>query len=213
MKQKIYFPLAITFIILCAVLLILVILQYGLIPGLKLPTCCLGESSEESSKQPSEQSSNQITEDETSNWNTYRNEEYGFEIEYHNSVSVYERKGYVQFTPQGEVYEQSHPRTFLVISAKRVDEQKTLDDLLKEDWEFYPFIDEIKKDVSIEGLQGYLVYFLSPAYGTFYGHCYYIVKKGDIFIDIERGDWGLEFSSCGEDLDFNQMISTFRFIE
>jgi len=43
MKQKISFPLSIAFIILSALFLIVVILQYGLIPNVQLPTCCLGE--------------------------------------------------------------------------------------------------------------------------------------------------------------------------
>ena len=94
-----------------------------------------------------------------------------------------------------------------------MDQQKTLEDLLKEEWELYPLIDEIKKDISIDGLQGYLIYISSPAYETSYGHCHYVAKKDGVLINIQRGDWGLEFSSCGEDIDFNQMLSTFRFID
>jgi hypothetical protein len=67
MKKKVNFPLAITFVVLCGVLLVVVILQYGLIPGIKI-----------FSGQPSDQ----ITEDETPNWRIYRNEEYGFEIKH-----------------------------------------------------------------------------------------------------------------------------------
>lgn len=86
MKQKISFPLAITFVIVCAALLIVVVLQYGLIPGIKLPTCCLDELSE--------QSSEQIAEDETSGWKTYRSEYYGFEIKYPEDWSVIESEVY-----------------------------------------------------------------------------------------------------------------------
>ena len=67
MKKKISFPLAITFIAFSALLLIVVILQYGLIPGIKLPTCCLGEPLE---RPLLEQPSWKITEDDIADCKT-----------------------------------------------------------------------------------------------------------------------------------------------
>ena len=81
MKNKVNSLLAIIFVVLSACFLIVIVLQYGLIPGIQLPTCCLGEPLE----QPFlEQPSWKIIKDETADWETYRNEEYGFEIKYPN---------------------------------------------------------------------------------------------------------------------------------
>lgn len=57
MNKKIYFPIAITFIVLCGVLLIVVVLQYGLIPEIRIPLFSFLEKE-------SEEKSDQITEDE-----------------------------------------------------------------------------------------------------------------------------------------------------
>lgn len=70
MKQKISFPLAITLIVVLSILAVVVVLQYGFILRINY--------SGRSLKQPLDQ----ITEDETSDWKTYRNEEVGYEIKY-----------------------------------------------------------------------------------------------------------------------------------
>ena len=87
MKNKVNSLLAIIFVVLSACFLIVIVLQYGLIPGIQLPTCCLGEPLE----QPFlEQPSWKIIKDETADWEIYRNEEYGYSFKYPLGTDIYE---------------------------------------------------------------------------------------------------------------------------
>jgi hypothetical protein len=87
----------------------------------------------------------------------------------------------------------------------KVASQESLEELIKDF--------NVISDININNIQGYLSHSSSQAYGSFYGKCHSLLKKDDIFVDIFRGDWGLESSHCGNDLYFNQILSTFRFIE
>lgn len=67
MNKKINFPLVITLIVLCGVLLIIIVLQYSFIPGIKIPLF---------------NSLDKESEDEIADWKTYYDEKCHFRIKY-----------------------------------------------------------------------------------------------------------------------------------
>ena len=72
MNKKVSTPIAISIIVLCAFLAGLILIgKYGFFP-----------EKETHLSKPSEKTEEVVTEDETTDWKTYRNEEYGFEIKY-----------------------------------------------------------------------------------------------------------------------------------
>jgi len=80
MNKKISFPITITFIILCGVLLIVVVLQYDFIPGIKIPLFGFLEKESE-----------ELLEGETSDWKIYSYKGkagYEFEFKYPEIITI-----------------------------------------------------------------------------------------------------------------------------
>jgi len=167
-----------------------------------------------------------LIEDETANWKTYRNEEYGFEIKYPEDWESLEREylkveefrpldlvGGVDFTPKNKVYPvealpgaQQYPVTILV--NKRSLKEYVY--LITE-----KFAGKIKREVIINNLT--FVEF-EPTDGT----TEFVVEKPkkdgciSIYNNIRAISLTGSISSEEESefqIIFNQMLSTFRFLE
>jgi len=190
MNKKISFPIAIIIILVCAISVAgLAAWQYLEIPK--------GEEISEGA----------ALEDETADWKTYRNEEYGFEIKYPSNLGVFGGENVINFH-QVVPYLGIDPEITIIV---RDNPQQ----LSFEQWlEQYKKEEEIriseKEPIVIGGVSG--IKFLEEAepyklgmgpfdFWVVCGHgwsriyCLYIYKNSE-FLQV-----------------FNQMISTFRFLE
>ncbi len=198
MNKKISSIPAISIIVLCALLagtvLVLACLQVK--DGLSLY----------SSKEPQ-------LEDETADWKTYRNDEYGFEVKYLKDWYVWEKENPLAAgTEQGPEYiihftnypyeGGYYPEDFQGISIE-------IEDFLKESVKdiYLPILEELKKggagveEINIDTEKGYkktVEYFQNDVIE------FYILKNNNLYY--------FHTHNFSEEV-FNQMLSTFRFIE
>ena len=207
MKKKINFPLAIIFIVLCGALLAVVVLK-----------CCY-------LSKPSEQPSEQTTEDETADWKTYRNEEYGFEINYPENYVVEEDLELKELKIRPE-----ESKFYYFLGVVDINIHINTDNLSINDWvngKFSNAFDIDINEISINGLKGIelytgccggcerriyfpnnnLIYSISLLQGSPGGSK---LCQDDICIDCELCCFDI---SGQRELTFNQMLSSFRFIE
>jgi len=133
-------------------------------------------------------------EDETADWKTYRNEEYGFEIKYPEDWYINERKGNDVLTPWFTIVE-------LILNEKEPDKYEkpfTSINIQNEkfvlgtrDWKEFK-LGQIDAEISCDTKIGCEIIFWSSNLQSFY-----IKTKNDPFFDKIT----------------NQILSTFRFLE
>jgi hypothetical protein len=225
MKNKVNSLLAITFVVLSACFLIVIVLQYGLIPGIQLPTCCLGEPLE----QPLlEQPSWKLIKDETADWETYRNEEYGFEIKHPSDWRKSEGgmgEGSISFSDSENV------AGLILWKFEDYSKFKEGIDSERQFLEDSLYVEDIKEErIILDGIEvDKLSYILTQRIPLHSGPS----KEIRIFIDGDRKiiidfsislfpTWSVKYKDQGLDLKkiekdfsdiFKEMLSTFRFID
>ena len=158
----------------------------------------------------------------TSNWKTYRNEKYYFQINYpkdliikeiNDSIIVFYPQNYNSFQAK-KVYESYR----ILVEVKP---NETLETWIRKLYKVNP--KEISNEpistplgkvtvrkINIrEDLEGYQIHCWAQAIGE----CHYYFKHNDLILDISRSKVGLNYSDCSKDLIFNRMLSTLRFIK
>mgnify|MGYP001564602861 CR=1 FL=1 len=167
-------------------------------------------------------------------WQTYRSDEFEFEVKYPENVSIEKQSDRVFLSVRDRECN-SIPKfkcpDFMAISkislpsAVKVSPEESLEKLIefhfflpgfevkefevsaeKRNWE----IDLVKKMAfGKENIQGYLIH----DWGMSTGRCTYFGKQNNSTIQISRTEGGLINSNCGADQLFSQILSTFRFAE
>jgi len=159
---------------------------------------------------------------DTSNWKTYRNEKYHFQINYPKDLIIKEiNASLIVFYPQNynsfqakKVYESYR----ILVEVKP---NETLETWIRKLYKVNP--KEISNEpistplgkvtvrkINIrEDLEGYQIHCWAQAIGE----CHYYFKHNDLILDISRSKVGLNYSDCSKDLIFNRMLSTLRFIK
>lgn len=159
---------------------------------------------------------------DTSDWKTYRNEVYGYEVGYPAHYTIQEDSYGTHFSPPGHS-EKCRPTcpTFMLIHIEEVNSQLTLEDWIADRWpeleEFEEFeisaeesdggIDCIKKTTIGRDIRGYLFH----RWGQAWGSCYYYGKWKNALVIIYRAEIGLKCSDCSGNQIFNEMLFTFKF--
>lgn len=206
MNKKISFPIALIIIVVLATLVGgLAIWQYSWAPKIEI-----------SEFEPAEKIQ---PENETANWKTYINEEHGYEIKYPESWFVYEIEIYekqnlpvVYFQPEeeAEILYEKYPGIMMAgphsLAASIIVFDNPSNLTLKE-WVAEEAGSKNQKEVIVGGETGIEVKFSGLPY-------VYIVKESKIY----RFASGIPRSKKKDEIKdeieiFNQMLSTFRFLE
>lgn len=142
-------------------------------------------------------------------WETYKNEQLGFSIEYPASAIVNEKEGsmaeFLFFGPQQKKGTELYDGARLLVSKKTYSQDKSLEDFVKELTQTQPGLDiQIIKDVSIENKHDYAVYTFTRKTMAPYKHLIAFIKPGEIF-DISYFISGNEYRGM-----VDKMLSSFE---
>lgn len=169
---------------------------------------------------------------ETMNWKTYRNEEYGFEIKYPNQLSM--KETYISEKPPSGIHLVSENKDYLkgtiwirmFAKDERKSEKECIDkeqDYLSYDGQkvvnsiiFYHYVNYPEHIGLYCGMSAGCNY--KDLYRTFYnGNCYQIEYSRYDREFIEGNPYDPESKTTGDVTEipklFNQILSTFRFLE
>jgi len=136
--------------------------------------------------------------DETADWQTYRNEEYRFEIRYPKWWNIYELNGQILFqdTPLEDI-----PNEWFSINTKNDEYDFSSYDFSKEE-----IVDKItgKEEINISNVNGFRY--------TFYPKSELYILRKYIILNYKGRGWILSYSGLSPGLE-SQMLSTFKFLE
>lgn len=136
--------------------------------------------------------------EEASDWNIYKNEEYGFEMKYPKWWNVYELNKRILFkdTPLEDI-----PSEWLNIDVKDSEYNFSNYDFSKEE-----MVSKIigKEEITISNLNGFRY--------TFYPKSEYYILTEYIILNYKERGWALSYSGLSQGLE-NQILSTFKFIQ
>ena len=155
---------------------------------------------------PMDESSGYFSINASTKWKTYQNDEYGFEVRYPKEFNIKEEKSeFISFEKKDKYW--------MGIELKDR-KNKTIEEWMSSDADYrreFPYNKE--KEITIEGIKTWIV--LEP---VTMGEDYFrsFLPKGDSMIIFEYNPGFIEYES--EDFfqavgDFNQILSTFRFLE
>ncbi|MDP4007542.1 MAG: PsbP-related protein [bacterium] len=167
-------------------------------------------------KQGEELNTSGVTKDETADWQTYRNEEFGFEVGYPTSWKVSEQSGITSYTVldsadySGETISSpiansssSHSGTRVIINRYENPRNFTPDQLVAD----YP-VQQGRRIVEVDGVQGVMV----DTIVEFGIHETVVVLVSESFVyQINRIYPEGQKEQYAE--IFNQILSTFKFLE
>ena len=155
-------------------------------------------------------------------WRVYQSEKYGYEIRYPDDLTVEEASLGPLFLSSDDLLSREDPdphfHTYtMLIVTEETEAGKSLEEQIKERFDLSEFrefesspeesegsIDEIRSIRINEGRAGYFVHEWIQAYPV----CHYLFKHKDLVIDLQGKDL-----KCKESSIFNQMLSTFRFLD
>jgi len=136
--------------------------------------------------------------DETADWQTYRNEEYRFEIRYPKWWNIYELNGQILFqdTPLEDI-----PNEWFSINTKNDEYDFSSYDFSKEE-----IVDKItgKEEINISNVNGFRY--------TFYPKSELYILRKYIILNYKGRGWVLSYSGLSPGLE-SQILSAFRFLE
>jgi len=160
---------------------------------------------------------------DTSDWKTYRNEKYGYEIRYPHEYAIQiDEEGGVYFFAPGYL-EKCQPHCPIFFSIHITETDVSLEEWIFNEWPSLKEIEEfemtpeesgwgidcIKKATIGKDIEGYLIHAWAQAWGM----CHYYGMWRNLLVHILRAQGGLTCSNCNSDMIFNKMLSTFRFIK
>jgi len=185
---------------------------------------------------PEEIISEKIVPEGAAEWETYRNEEYGFEIKYPKNwynyeweegliaISTFSREEYDKYYATTEIKKlgESYGLIYITFPEKPLEEffelTKSGIESLKKPGSGYRIEKFVTEDVIIEEMKGYRIYYSGKSFMRFeegeesINIVYlFLVKEKEEIIRFEgnfKGKNGEKYAR-----DFDQMLSTFKFLE
>ncbi len=171
-------------------------------------------------------------EDETANWKTYRNEEYGFEFKYPRTLTLSENNNYKSSEDQRLLQlNKSTDTNFITVSRFEIGKDQTFKDvIINNSWlpGGGPRHEDFSKFKLVKvGNNSYYYRYLCGSIGgpdeqgnttCDYFYYYWLVKDQSVFefelFDILlTNNKNLDFENPPSHLELKQILSTFRFIE
>ena len=183
-------------------------------------------------KAPEEKAPEEIVEDETANWKTYRNEEYGFEIKYPKEIEVSEYPSKISMLLPRET-SMAIEKEFIIFWPEKPSKGECHDNwsLSRVTKTEEVYINEIKFlkevgydcDCDVPPGKGYAgacycdpVEFITGKYAIIYSSKRYSTTRADycFFFTLYLSPYNLSESDFEKESKiFDQMLSTFRFLE
>lgn len=174
--------------------------------------------------------------DETADWKTYTNDQYGFEMKYPENwfsyesegmevISTFSKESYEKYNfsaPDGQKLGESYGLIWINFPNKPLEQflllvEKSID-IQKQSSSPYRIANNITEDLNIDGLKGYRIYYDGKSFFRFENgeksvNIVYLLagKENENIIRMEGGFRGSKSDEYAR--IFDQMLSTFKFIK
>lgn len=144
---------------------------------------------------------------ETKDWQIYRDEKCGFEINYPSNFKIsQDRNEYTFVVPENK------DEFRLAISPMRVRESLTLEQFVHNDTT-YPEAGDFYRDENIETIDGITIYRFTRIFGSRDGNYAFFLKSPDEGIEASYISGSADYGENPFKREFDQILSTFRFIK